>query len=369
MGQSSSKKQKKSKTKDKDFSRSDQSRQSNKRIKTNNLQTDEANLQTKDINARVKEINLHNDVKSNVNSKQNEYAENLHNAGAKTDETSQISAGDNRQESPDPRHIRYNGNMVPPQYLQQASHGDAAQPKSSADLDKIEVDSALDTSVESNSEDLLNNKHIITKFIAHERSTGFQADSVLEPVVVVRSQPKDKLVRSSSTNDTSDVHVRNAPVRRLSVRESTEFRRKQFYQQILSNQSQFDSDHLLSRHSADSPMPVKFSKEQLDTLRSFYSYRSEIKKYDADDYPDVLRKYALKLDKIEKDVSEMSNSQINLYFATIKDDLHNNWRKIFTERVEDSGKAKKVELITRIKTALDVLNNRYLKRKFLFVKY
>nr|CAH7714313.1 unnamed protein product [Callosobruchus chinensis] len=71
-----------------------------------------------------------------------------------------------------------------------------------------------------------------------------------------------------------------------------------------------------------------------------------------------------KLDELEDKIINMTASQINLYFPTFKDELHNSWQKVYGVRSSDEFvKQVKIEAIERIKTLLGRLNARYLKKK------
>lgn len=80
-------------------------------------------------------------------------------------------------------------------------------------------------------------------------------------------------------------------------------------------------------------------------------------------YPQELLKVVRKIDEIQEQIDSMTNSQIHLYFPTLKDDLHNNWEKVYGIRnTTDEVRDKKVEIIEKIKLLLKNLNERFLKR-------
>nr|CAI5817056.1 unnamed protein product [Callosobruchus analis] len=71
-----------------------------------------------------------------------------------------------------------------------------------------------------------------------------------------------------------------------------------------------------------------------------------------------------KLDELEEKIIYMTASEINLYFPTFKDELHNSWQKVYSVKSSDEFvKQVKIEVIERIKTLLGRLNARYLKKK------
>ncbi|XP_049826671.1 uncharacterized protein LOC126266533 [Aethina tumida] len=81
------------------------------------------------------------------------------------------------------------------------------------------------------------------------------------------------------------------------------------------------------------------------------------------EYPPALQKILESLKKIKTDIIEMSNEQIDLYFATYKDELHNNWRNIYGMKFTDPRLTKmKVAVIEDIKEQLKDLNGRVLNR-------
>lgn len=82
------------------------------------------------------------------------------------------------------------------------------------------------------------------------------------------------------------------------------------------------------------------------------------------DLPQKLVTVMEKLDDLEGQIITMTESQINLYYPTFKDELHNNWQKVYEiVAVNDVVKRKKVEVIERIKAALEKLNDKYFKRR------
>lgn len=80
-------------------------------------------------------------------------------------------------------------------------------------------------------------------------------------------------------------------------------------------------------------------------------------------YPQELLKVIKRIEEIENEIKSMTDSQIHLYFPTLKDDLHNNWEKVYSiKNPTDEVKGKKVETIEKIKLLLKNLNERFLKR-------
>lgn len=80
-------------------------------------------------------------------------------------------------------------------------------------------------------------------------------------------------------------------------------------------------------------------------------------------YPQDLLKVVRRIEEIEDEIDSMTNSQIHLYFPTLKDDLHNNWEKVYgIKNTTDDVREKKVETIEKIKLLLKNLNERFLKR-------
>lgn len=70
----------------------------------------------------------------------------------------------------------------------------------------------------------------------------------------------------------------------------------------------------------------------------------------------------VRVEELECSIIKMTDSEIDLYFATVKDSLHNYWRKVYDIKNIDEGiKNKKVEIIDRIKILLKNLDERYLK--------
>ncbi|VEN55163.1 unnamed protein product [Callosobruchus maculatus] len=81
-------------------------------------------------------------------------------------------------------------------------------------------------------------------------------------------------------------------------------------------------------------------------------------------YPRQIVAVNKKLDELEDKIVNMTASQINLYFPTFKDELHNSWQKVYGVRSSDEFvRQVKIEVIERIKTLLGRLNTRYLKKK------
>lgn len=79
--------------------------------------------------------------------------------------------------------------------------------------------------------------------------------------------------------------------------------------------------------------------------------------------PSELLRVIKRVEEIEKDIDSMSGSQLHLYFPTLKDDLHNNWEKVYGIRnTTEEIRLKKVEIIDKIKSILKNLNERYLKK-------
>lgn len=82
-------------------------------------------------------------------------------------------------------------------------------------------------------------------------------------------------------------------------------------------------------------------------------------------YPPELLKVMGRIDELEGEIDDMTSSQIHLYFPTLKDDLHNNWEKVYgVKNTSDDVRLKKVETIEKIKLLLKKLNERFLKRNF-----
>ncbi|RZC39041.1 hypothetical protein BDFB_003927 [Asbolus verrucosus] len=79
-------------------------------------------------------------------------------------------------------------------------------------------------------------------------------------------------------------------------------------------------------------------------------------------YPIELKKVMENVESIEKSIESMTASQINLYYANLKDDLHGNWQKVYEIKDGDDVRAKKIETIERIKSALKRLNEEVLTR-------
>lgn len=70
-----------------------------------------------------------------------------------------------------------------------------------------------------------------------------------------------------------------------------------------------------------------------------------------------------RIEEVEEEIEVMTNSQIHLYFPTLKDDLHNNWEKVYSiKHTSDEVRDKKVETIEKIKLLLKNLNEKFLKR-------
>lgn len=82
-----------------------------------------------------------------------------------------------------------------------------------------------------------------------------------------------------------------------------------------------------------------------------------------DTYPQDLLKVVRRIEAIEHEIESMTDSQIHLYFPTLKDDLHNNWEKVYgIKNTIDGVRERKVETIEKIKLLLKNLNERFLKR-------
>lgn len=68
------------------------------------------------------------------------------------------------------------------------------------------------------------------------------------------------------------------------------------------------------------------------------------------------------IEELEYSINKMTESEIDLYFATVKDNLHNYWRKVYDiKNTDDDVKNRKAEIIDRIKIILKNLDKRYLK--------
>ncbi|XP_018575071.1 uncharacterized protein LOC108913901 [Anoplophora glabripennis] len=68
------------------------------------------------------------------------------------------------------------------------------------------------------------------------------------------------------------------------------------------------------------------------------------------------------VEELECSINKMTESEIDLYFATLKDNLHNYWRKVYDiKNIDDDVKNRKAETIDRIKIILKNLDERYLK--------
>lgn len=83
-------------------------------------------------------------------------------------------------------------------------------------------------------------------------------------------------------------------------------------------------------------------------------------------YPSAMIKVMENVALIEKNLNEMSSDEIDLYFATIKDQLYNDWQKVYEVDVDTNNlivKQRKIELIEQIKFDLNRLNNMVLMRK------
>lgn len=66
--------------------------------------------------------------------------------------------------------------------------------------------------------------------------------------------------------------------------------------------------------------------------------------------------------ELEYSINKMTDSEIDLYFATVKDSLHNYWRKVYDiKSTSDGVRNKKIEIIDKIKILLKNLDERYLK--------
>lgn len=80
-------------------------------------------------------------------------------------------------------------------------------------------------------------------------------------------------------------------------------------------------------------------------------------------YPQDLLKVMRRIEELEDEIDAMTESQIHLFFPTLKDDLHNNWEKVYgIKNTTEEVRGKKVETIEKIKQLLKNLNERFLKR-------
>ncbi|CAH0562666.1 unnamed protein product [Brassicogethes aeneus] len=81
------------------------------------------------------------------------------------------------------------------------------------------------------------------------------------------------------------------------------------------------------------------------------------------EYPEKLNKIIDAVEKIKGDIKSMSQDDLVLYFATMKDELHNNWRYTYELNFENSLlMEKKNEIIDDIKKHIDYLNRKVLNR-------
>lgn len=93
------------------------------------------------------------------------------------------------------------------------------------------------------------------------------------------------------------------------------------------------------------------------------SFSSPTTNVSSANYPQELLKVMRRIEEIEIEIDSMTNSQLHLYFPTLKDDLHNNWEKVYSiKNTMDEVRNKKVETIEKIKMLLKNLNERFLKR-------
>ncbi|XP_044252542.1 uncharacterized protein LOC123003680 [Tribolium madens] len=82
-------------------------------------------------------------------------------------------------------------------------------------------------------------------------------------------------------------------------------------------------------------------------------------------FPVELKNMMDALESIERTIEAMTMSQIDLYYATLKDDLHNHWQKAydFMDHGDEATKKKKIEVIDRVKKTLKRLNEKVLIKK------
>lgn len=81
-------------------------------------------------------------------------------------------------------------------------------------------------------------------------------------------------------------------------------------------------------------------------------------------FPVELKNMMDALESIERTIETMTMSQIDLYYSTLKDDLHNHWQKAydFVDHGDELTKKKKIEVIDRVKKTLKRLNEKVLIR-------
>ncbi|KAJ3617326.1 hypothetical protein MTP99_007058 [Tenebrio molitor] len=82
-------------------------------------------------------------------------------------------------------------------------------------------------------------------------------------------------------------------------------------------------------------------------------------------YPAELKKVMETVESIEKSIEDMSGSQIDLYYATLKDELHNNWQRLYdiSDHGDDAVRSGKIETIERVKNNLKRLNRKVLMKR------
>lgn len=105
------------------------------------------------------------------------------------------------------------------------------------------------------------------------------------------------------------------------------------------------------------------SEIRVDRLLSLDSTNATMNVPPPPQYPQELLKVITRIEEIDNEIKSMTDSQMHLYFPTLKDDLHNNWEKVYSiKNPTDEVKEKKVETIEKIKLLLKNLNERFLKR-------
>ncbi|CAH1954572.1 unnamed protein product [Acanthoscelides obtectus] len=101
-----------------------------------------------------------------------------------------------------------------------------------------------------------------------------------------------------------------------------------------------------------------------------FSIPNDLPKTPSRDYSRYPRQIAIvntKLDELEDKIINMTESQINLYFPTFKDELHSCWQKVYGVKSSDGFlKQVKIEVIERIKMLLGRLNARHFRKKTFF---
>nr|XP_008196210.1 PREDICTED: uncharacterized protein LOC103313799 [Tribolium castaneum] len=82
-------------------------------------------------------------------------------------------------------------------------------------------------------------------------------------------------------------------------------------------------------------------------------------------FPVELKNMMDALESIERTIESMTMSQIDLYYATLKDDLHNHWQKAydFMDHGNEAAKKKKIEVIDRARRTLKRLNEKVLIKR------